>query len=80
MNLYSESNGTSASRGYVRRVSSASTPSFAARTTRAASVGSPTTSPASDTVASLSRTSAYASRVKSGTGAPATDRMFPVLR
>ena len=29
MNLYSESNGTSARRGYARRVSSASTPSLA---------------------------------------------------
>ena len=47
MNLYSESNGTSDSRGYARRVSSASTPSFAASTTSAASVGSPITDPSS---------------------------------
>ena len=53
--LEAESNGTSATRGYSRRVSSASTPSLAASTTRAASVGSPITSPASDTVASLHR-------------------------
>ena len=53
MNLYAESNGTSAARGYCVRVSSASAPIFAASTTSAASVGSPTTSPSSDTVASL---------------------------
>jgi hypothetical protein len=79
MNLYSESNGTSASRGYARRVCSASTPSFAASTTSAASVGSPMTAPSSLTVASLSSTSAYASRVKSGISAPATERMPPVF-
>ena len=55
MNLYSESKGTSDSRGYARRVSSASTPSLAASTTSAASVGSPITDPSSSTTASLSR-------------------------
>ena len=45
MNLYSESNGTSPTRGKRRRVSSTSSPPFAARTTSAASVGSPTISP-----------------------------------
>ena len=79
MNLYAESNGTSASRGYARRVSSALTPSFAARTTSAASVGSPITVPSSPTVASVSRASPSARRVKSGTGTPATDSIVPVF-
>ena len=79
MNLYSESNGTSASRGYARRVSSTSTPIFAARTTRAASVGSPITEPSSPTTASVSSASPSASLVKSGTGAPATEVIGPVL-
>ena len=37
------------------------------------------TAPASDTVASLSRHSPYASMVKSGTGSPAAWVMLPVL-
>jgi hypothetical protein len=52
---------------------------LAARTTRAASVGSPTTVPSSATVASLSRTSPKASRVKSGTDDPAAEVIAPVL-
>src|SRR5271166_6520236 len=56
MNLYSESNGTSARRGSVCRVCSASTPIFAASTTNAASVGSPMTDPSSPTVASVHST------------------------
>ncbi len=79
MNLYAESNGTAATRGYVRRVSGASTPIFAASTTSAASVGSPTTSPVPETVASLSRHNPYASSVKSGTASPATWVIFPDL-
>ena len=77
MNLYSESNGTVVRRGRVRRVSSASTPTLAASTTRAASVGSPMIDSSSATVASLHSTSPSASRVKSGVGAPAVPRMAP---
>ena len=69
MNLYSESNGTSARRGSVRRVSSASTPILAASTTSAASVGSPMIDSSSATVASLHSTRPSARRVKSGVGA-----------
>ena len=66
MNLYSESNGTSARRGSASRVSSASTPIFAASTTNAASVGSPMTAPSSPTVASVHSTRPSARRRKSG--------------
>ncbi len=41
MNLYSESNGTSATRGNAARVSSMSSPPFAPSTISAPSVGSP---------------------------------------
>ncbi len=54
-------------------------PSLAASTTRAASVGSPITDPSDSTTASLSSTNPRASRVKSGTGAPATERIAPVV-
>jgi hypothetical protein len=79
MNLYAESNGTSATRGNFARVSSASAPSFAASTTRAASVGSPMTAPSSDTVASLQSVSPRASWVNCGTGSPAAWRTSPVF-
>ena len=45
ISLYSASNGTSATRGYVLRVSSTSSPPLAARTTSAPSVGSPMQAP-----------------------------------
>jgi len=77
MKLYPESNGTSARRGQARRVSSAAKFSLAARATSAASVGSPTTSPASLTVASLHSARRRARRVKSGTDVPATDSISP---
>ena len=77
MNLYSESNGTSATRGNVRRVSSASTPILAASTTSAASVGSPMIDSSAATVASLLNASPSASGVKSGVGSPAGPRMAP---
>jgi hypothetical protein len=79
MNLYSESNGTSARRGRLRRVSSASTPILAARTTSAASVGSPITDSSSPTVASLERASPSPRREKSGGSAPATPVIAPVF-
>ena len=76
INLYSESKGTSPTRGYARLVASTSTPPFSARTTSAASVGSPTIS-ASRTAASLA--SAIGSR-KGSSGvsvSPATRRIVP---
>ena len=79
MNLYSESNGTSARRGSAWRVCSASTPIFAASTTNAASVGSPMTDPSSPTVASVHSTRPRARLRKSGGCAPATPRIAPVL-
>ena len=72
MNLYSESNGTSARRGRASRVSPASTPIFAASTTNAASVGSPMTDSSSPTVASVHSTRPRARFRKSGGCAPAT--------
>ena len=78
MNLYSESNGTSATRGNSRRVSSTSIPPFAASTTRAASVGSPTISP-SWTAASL----ASAIGIRNGSSfvsdSPQVRRILPVV-
>ena len=79
MNLYSESNGTSARRGRASRVSPASTPIFAASTTNAASVGSPMTDPSSPTVASVHSTRPRARLRKSGSCPPATPRIAPVL-
>src|SRR6516165_8098229 len=79
MNLYSESNGTSASRGRASRVCTASTPIFAASTTNAASVGSPMTDPSSPTVASVHSTRPRARRWKSGSSAPPTPRIAPVF-
>ena len=69
MNLYSESNGTSARRGSARRVSSASTPILAASTTSAASVGSPMIDSSSATVASLHSARPSARPVEVGCGA-----------
>ena len=79
MNLYSESNGTSPTRGKRRLVSSTSSPPFAASTTSAASVGSPTISP-SRTAASLA--SAIGSRNGSSevSVSPAMRRILPVGR
>ncbi len=77
MNLYSESNGTSAMRGNARRVSSASTPIFAASTTSAASVGSPMIDSSAATVASLHNARPSARPLKSGVGSPAGPRMAP---
>ena len=48
MNLYAASNGSVATRGYCSRVSVGSTPPFAARTTSAPSVGSPTSAAVAD--------------------------------
>ena len=79
MNLYSESNGTSARRGKAARVCSASAPILAASTTNAASVGSPMTDPSSPTVASVHRISPSDNRRKSGNSSPATPRMAPVF-
>jgi hypothetical protein len=79
MNLYSESNGTSARRGRASRVSGASAPIFAASTTKAASVGSPMTDPSSPTVASVHRIRPMARRRKSGAAPPATPRIAPVF-
>ena len=79
MNLYSESNGTSARRGSASRVSSASAPIFAASTTNAASVGSPMTDPSSPTVASVHSIRPSARRRKSGSSPPATPRIAPVF-
>ena len=79
MNLYSESNGTSARRGMASRVSPASTPIFAASTTNAASVGSPMSDPSSATVASVHSTRPRARLRKSGSFPPATPRIAPVF-
>ena len=79
MNLYSESNGTSARRGMASLVCSAPTPIFAASTTKAASVGSPMTDPSSLTVASVHSTRPRARLRKSGRFPPATPRIAPVF-
>ena len=79
MNLYSESNGTSARRGTDSRVCAASTPIFAASTTNAASVGSPMTDPSSPTVASVHSTRPSARLRKSGGCPPPAPRIAPVL-
>ncbi len=78
MNLYSESNGTSATRGYSRRVSSTSIPPFAASTTRAASVGSPTISP-SWTAASLASAIGIRNGSSGVSDSPQVRRIFPVV-
>ena len=80
MNLYSESNGTSARRASELRVCSASALIFAASTTRAASVGSPMIDSSSATVASLHSVRPSAKRRKSGSSEPATPRIAPDLR
>ena len=80
MNLYSESNGTSARRGSASRVSSASTPIFAASTTKAASVGSPMTDlVVADGGVGAQSTRPRARRRKSGTSPPPTPRIAPGL-
>ena len=79
MNLYAESNGTSARRGRASRVCPASTPIFAASTTNAASVGSPMTAPSSSTVASVHSTRPSARRWKSGGFPPPVPRIAPAF-
>ena len=79
MNLYSESNGTSAARGYCAREIPASTPILAASTTRAASVGSPVTVSSSLMIASEHSVRPSASGVKSGTSRPAEARSAPAV-
>ena len=79
MNLYRESKGTSARRGSARRVATASTPIFAASTTKAASVGSPMTDPSSPTEASVHSASPSARFLRSGSSPPATLRIAPVF-
>ena len=70
MSLYAASKGSVATRGYCSRVSVGSTPPFAARTTSAPSVGSPTIAP--------SRTSASAqSAIGSSSGSRDTSDSPP---
>ena len=78
MSLYSASNGTSATRGYVRRVASTSSPALAASTTTAPSVGSPTHAPSRIT-ASLASAMGSANGSSGTSPVPATDRIRPTV-